>query len=156
VSAVPARTVPGDHGEQRKDRHPIVVSQFLSRSGLDVSESTLSANESGARPMGVHRLWTLCRELPVDPGTLVGNAHRRVVGSVETVHIDLIKLAHTTAEALGPLRAWAAARSREDPRTRWLASVPFHTAALESMAVRCGLTSTDLLTVLMADEAATW
>lgn len=125
--------------------------EFISRSDLDISESTLTAYETGTRRMGVHRLWTLCRELPTDPGVLVGMAHRRVVGAVETVHIDLAKLARAQAEQLRPLRAWAAARSRE-ARGMSLTSSLFGTEALGSMANRCGVTQIELITILVANE----
>jgi transcriptional regulator with XRE-family HTH domain len=146
-------TVLGDELLRSRKERGLSRREFIARSGLGITESTLSAYETGTRRMGVHRLWSLCRELPSDPGKLVGAAHRRVVGPAETVYIDLAKLARAGAEQLRPLRAWAAARALEH-RGTGVTAFPFHAAALDSMANHCGVTQIELITILIVNEVA--
>ncbi|GAB3454235.1 helix-turn-helix domain-containing protein [Actinophytocola sediminis] len=142
----------GDELLRSRKKQGLSRREFISRAGVDIAESTLMAYESGTRRMGVHRLWTLCRELPVDPGELVGAAHRRVVGPVEAVHIDLAKLARTKTERLRPLRSWAAARSRE-AQAVGPTDFPFGAAALGSMANHCGISQAEFIAILVDNEA---
>jgi transcriptional regulator with XRE-family HTH domain len=128
--------------------------ELRNRLPYERTAQSLAAHEQGTRRLSVVRFAQFCEVMDERPEDLLARVHERlVIGRPDQIVIDLEKVSASTDPDLAPLRVWARDKLLAAPTgSRTSHRVPIDIRTVESIALLCGLSSTELAEHIRPDD----